>query len=151
MTRRSRSGLAPAVLAAALAAVTAGSINAESASINATVQVLAINVELTLSSGDARVGDRLRATATVINAGATRLSGIAVELRIDAAGLRVQGSTASTIARLQPGRSASAVWTVCAVQPGNYVLLARGTVNGVSIDSPARLLTVAGERRRGCT
>ena len=146
----SRPRLPALALAAALAITTAGSTSAESASISASVNVLAIRVELSLSAGEARVGDKVRAAATVSNDGPARLSSITVELRSDAAGVRVQGSREAVIARLQPGRSATVTWTICALQPGNYLLLARATINGASADSPARLLSVAGERRRGC-
>ena len=112
--------------------------------------MLAISVELDLSAAEARVADKVRATTNVTNGGAARLSGITVELRVDAAGLRIQGASTTIITRLQPGRTSDSTWTICALQPGNYLVLATATLAGVSIDSLARLLSISGERRRGC-
>lgn len=148
----SRAGRAWAVLLCIVVGATiAGAANAESSSIQASVQVLAIEVDLALSATQVAVGDRLRAEATVTNRGTERLSNLTLELRVDSAGISVRGSTSVTIARLQAGRTSSAAWTLCALQPGNYLLLARATVAGVSVDSGARLLTVSGQRRKACT
>jgi hypothetical protein len=149
-TRRRRLG-AP-LLAVLLALVTAGSLEAESsASIEATVQVTAIDVQLALSTSSARVGDKLGADATVSNLGSTRLAAIEVELRVDTAGLGIKGNGKTTVSKLAAGRSATVSWSICALQPGNYVVLARAVVAGVAVDSQARLLAVTGVRRKGCT
>jgi uncharacterized repeat protein (TIGR01451 family) len=127
----------------------AGSADAESASIDASVQVAAFSVQLTLSASTARVGDTVRAEATVTNLGKTRITGLVVELRVDSAGIRLKSSS-STIGKLQPGRAATVSWSLCAGQQGNYLILARATSGGVSVDSTARLLSVSGTRRSGC-
>jgi hypothetical protein len=144
-------GVRATVLAALLALLTAGSLQAESsASISASVQVAAIDVELALSAASARVGDKVRADAKVSNVGSTRVADVVVEVRVDTAGLGVKGGK-TTISRLAAGRSTTVSWTLCALQPGNYVVQARAVVAGVAVDSEARLLTVAGIRRKGCT
>lgn len=155
MTARRRGGprvVMPALLAVLLAATTASSATAESASISASVQVasVVVAVELSLSAGTVRVGDTVKATATVVNVGTARASRVLVSLRVDSAGLRVKGTDPVTISGLQPGNDKSASWSVCALQPGNYLLLARVTVDGASVDSPAVLLSVTGQRRKAC-
>jgi subtilase family serine protease len=152
--RASRPRLASAVLALILAATTAGSINAEStsisASVGASVNVLPLEIALDLSSLNARVGDPVRVRATVTNAGPTRVSNVAVELRVDTSGLSVRGALTATIPRLQPGHATSVYWNLCPIRTGNYLVLARATLGGASIESEARLLTIEGQRKRGC-
>jgi hypothetical protein len=154
--RPSRSGrrLRTAAIAVALALATAGSSNAESTSMSASVagsvQVLGLEIDLVLSTSTARVGDKVRALATVANVGPARISNITVELRVDAAGLRVKGATTTTIARLLAGRTLTSTWTLCPLEPGNYLVLARATVDGASVESAARLLTVSPGQRKGC-
>lgn len=149
--RGSRPALGPALLAAVLALATAGSINAESASINASVRVVPLEISLELSSLDARVGDAVKARATITNAGPTRLSNVTAELHVDTSAVNVRGGLVATISRLQPGRSATISWTLCATATGNFLVLARASVDGASVESEARLLTVEGQRRRGCS
>jgi uncharacterized membrane protein len=151
VTRGTRPRLAPAVLAVVLAAAMAGSINAESTSISASVGVVPLEIALDLSTLDARVGDAVRVRATVLNAGPNRVSNVTVELRVDTSGLSVRGGLNTTIARIQSGHAASVSWTLCPTRTGNYLVLARATVDGASVESEARLLTIAGQRKRGCT
>jgi subtilase family serine protease len=148
---RPRLALAPAVVAVVLAVATAGSINAESASISASVRVVPLVITLDLSTMEARVGDAVKARATITNAGQTRVSNVTAELHLDASAVNVRGSLVVTIARLQPGHAASVSWTLCPTVTGNFIVLARATVDGASVESEARLLTVAGQRRRGCS
>ncbi|MBI2780295.1 MAG: hypothetical protein HYX55_00675 [Chloroflexi bacterium] len=155
MSRRRRLAIpGPLVVLTALllATATAGSVNAESASITASVQVasVVVSVSLTVSSGSIRIGDTAKAVATVANVGTARATKVLVSLRVDAAGLRVKGSDPVTITRLQPGRSKSVTWSVCGLQPGTYVLLARAIVDGGSVDSPAVLVSVIGQRKKTC-
>lgn len=149
--RRPRVALS-AVMAVLLAATTAGATTAESASITASVQVasVVISVQLLLSAGTARVGDTVKATALVANLGTARASKVLVSLRVDSAGIRVKGTDPVTISGLQPGHPKSVTWSVCALQAGNYLLLARVTVDGASVDSPAVLLSVTGQRKKAC-
>lgn len=135
-----------------MATLTAGAANAESAAVSASVQVASVvlSVSLSTSSPTIRVGDSANVVATVANIGTGRASRIDVSLHVDAVGLRVRGSDVITIAQLQPGRTKTATWSVCALQVGNYVLLARATVDGVAFDGPAVVLSVSGQRRKAC-
>ena len=148
--RRARLG---SLLAALLAAATAGSVNAESsASVSASVTVASavVSVSLNVSSGSIRVGDSVKAIATLSNSGTARAGKVVVSLRVDSAGLRVKGTNPASISGLQPGHPKSASWSVCGLQAGNYVLLASVTVDGASVDSPAVLLSVTGQRKKAC-
>ena len=145
-----RPGIVQALAAVILAAATAGAVNAESSSIAASVRVQPLEITLDLSSATARVGDTVRAGATVTNVGPTRVSNVTIELRLDATGLGVRGGLTTLIARLQPGRSTTVSWNLCARQAGSYLILARATIDGVAVESEARLLTVSGQRKRGC-
>lgn len=147
--RRIRAGAA--ALAVVLAIGMPGSLDADSASIQASVRVSPITVRLEISAAQLRAGDTTRALATVTNLGPVKLSSVRVELRVDTAGVHVRGDAVSTISKLQPGHSATVSWTICAVEQGNFVVLAHATVEGGSVDSPARLLSVSGRRPRGCT
>ena len=141
------------LLAALLAVATAGSVNAESsASVSASVTVASavVSVTLTVSSGSIRVGDSVKAVARVSNSGTARAPKVLVSLRVDSAGLRVKGADPVVISGLQPAHPKTASWSVCGLQPGNYVLLARVTVDGASIDSAAVLLSVTGQRKKAC-
>jgi hypothetical protein len=151
VTPRPRLRLVPAVLAVALACAMAGSINAESASISASVNVLPLEITLDLGAQEARVGDAVRVHATITNAGPFRVSNVTVELRVDTSGLGVKGGLSTTISRLQPGHGTSVSWTVCPSRTGNYLVLARATLGGASIESETRLLIVSGQRKRGCS
>lgn len=143
--------LSAVLLAMVVAAATAGSINAEATSITASVSVIPIAIALDLSTLNARVGEAVRVRATITNAGPTLVTNVTVELRVNTSGLRVRGGPTATISRLQPGRSAAVTWTVCPIQGGSYLVLARASVGEALIESDARLLTVAGQRKRRCT
>jgi hypothetical protein len=150
---RRRAQVARSAAVAVLLAVAIGGLaRADSTAITATVRVadVVVSVRLAVSSSSVRVGDTVKATATVVNGGASRLSGVAVSLRVDTTGLRVRGSSTTTFNTIGSGGSRSAQWTVCARQPGTFVLLARVSVAGVSVDSPAALLQVTGQRHGGC-
>ena len=151
MRPRPRIALVPALVAVILAVATAGSTNAESASIAASVRVVPLEITLELSSMTAKVGDTVKARATITNAGPTRISNVTAELRVDASAVTVRGSLVVTIARLQPGHATTVSWTLCPTAAGNVLILARAAMDGTSVESDARLLTVAGVRRRGCS
>jgi subtilase family serine protease len=148
---QSRRALGSALVAGILVVAMAGSINAESASISASVRVVPLEITLDLSTTDARVGDAVKARATITNAGPTRLSNVTAELHVDASAVSVRGSLVTTISRLQPGRAVTVSWTLCPTMTGNVLVLARASVDGASVDSDARLLTVTGQRRGGCS
>ncbi|HET7181291.1 MAG TPA: CARDB domain-containing protein [Candidatus Limnocylindrales bacterium] len=151
---RRRPRLAGSAAAAMLLAVAVGGLaSADSTSLTATVRVadVVVSVRLAISSTSARVGDTVKATATVVNGGTSRIPTVTVSLRADTTGLRIRGADTIVLTSIAPGRPRTAQWTVCAVQPGTFVLLARVSVGGVSVDSPAVLLSVAGQRKKGCS
>lgn len=91
----------------------------------------------------------MKAQATVSNVGDTTIRGIVVELRVDPDGLLVSKGPIS-VGQLKGGRSATASWALCGVLPGNYVVLARATFNGISVHSDAVLLRVTAGGRKTC-
>jgi uncharacterized repeat protein (TIGR01451 family) len=148
--RGSPPGVPSILLAMLVATATAASANAESASIEASVRVIPLEITLELSALEARVGDAVRARATVTNAGPVRVSNVTVELRLDPSALSVKGSLSTVITRLQPGNATSITWTLCPTRAANNLLLARASVGGASVESQTRLLIVTGQRKRGC-
>jgi len=138
------------LLAAILALPAPAVLSAQSRSVDARLDVNPLRIDLAISTIQATVGQRVQVAASVTNLGPSRVSNIVVELRVATGGLRIQGSTVLSISRLQPGQETSVGWAVCGQSPGNYVLMARATVNDAAIDSPARLLTVIAGRQRGC-
>jgi uncharacterized repeat protein (TIGR01451 family) len=151
MRRRPRIAIVPALVAVVLAVTTAGATSAESASIAASVRVVPLEITLELSTMNARIGDAIKARVTIRNAGPTRVSNVTAELRVDASAVKVRGSLIATIARLQPGHATTVSWTLCPAAVGNILILARATLGGTSVESAARLLTVTGSGRRGCS
>ena len=125
-------------------------MNAESASISASVRVVSIAVTLELSTQAARVGDKVRAQATVTNVGTSRVGSLVVSLRADSAGVVIRGSPEIAINRLQPGHSTTVSWNLCPAQSGNYLLLAHASVAGAGVESQTRLLQVSGQKKRAC-
>ena len=91
-----------------------------------------LSVSLSVSPSTARVGDSVKVAATVANTGTARAAKVTVSLRADA-GVRVKGSNPAALAQLQPGRPKAVSWNVCALEPGNYLLLARVTLDGNEI------------------
>jgi hypothetical protein len=130
-------GTAPAVSAAG-----GGSISSQ-------VHAFALLVSLDLSAASATVGQTVQARATVSNVGKTLVKKVTVELRFDPVGLRI-GKATIDIAQIKPGKSAVVSWSVCGRVVGTYVLLARVTLDGTSIDSPARLLTITSGGKKTC-
>lgn len=128
---------APAVLAGSEATVTGR------------VRVSPLTLSLELSTTNGTVGQTLQAQATVSNVGSFSIREIQVELRVDPGGLRVNKGTVD-LAQIKAGKSAVASWAVCARVAGTYVLLARATADGASIESPARVLTIVPGGRRSC-
>jgi hypothetical protein len=105
------------------------------------VKAAPISVDLALSRSSTAVGKPITAKATVHNAGQRKLAVVTVSLRVDITGLLVKGGTLS-ISGLKGGRSGAVQWSVCGRSAGTYLLLARATVDGVDVDSPAQLLVV---------
>jgi hypothetical protein len=146
----SRRPLLGVILAAVLALSAPALLRAESATINAGVEVSPLGIDLAISTAQAAVGQRVHVAGSIANLGASREANIVVELRVANDGLRIQSATVQNIVRLQPGQQASVAWAICGQTPGNYVLMARATLAGASIDSPARLLPIVPGKVRGC-
>ncbi len=151
--RRPRSGAWRSRFAAALVVTTllaapvvlAGS----EATVTGRVRVSPLTLLLELSTANATVGQTLQAQATVSNVGSSAIRDIQVELRVDPDGLRVNKGIVD-LAKIRAGKSAVVSWAVCARVAGAYVLLARATAGGASIESPARVMTIAPGGRRSC-
>ena len=91
----------------------------------------------------------LQAQATVSNVGSSAIREIQVAFRVDPDGLRVNRGIVD-LAQVKAGKSAVVSWSVCARVAGTYVVLARATADGASLESPARVLTIAPSGRRSC-
>lgn len=122
---------------------------ADSGAVEARVVVSPLGVGLELRAGSVRVGETVRADARIDNLSSATLAGIVVVLRADPNGLSIKAPTVA-IGQLRPGKSKSVAWTICGAIPGSYVLLARVSLAGQSIDSPARVLTVLPGGRKAC-
>ena len=149
--RRRPHRISASVISVVLALAVPNGIRADTASVTATVQVGAVLISLDLSASEATLGHPIRARATVTNVGDATLSDIAVELRSDADGIRIRGAEGQVIARLRAGRHETLSWTLCGRQVGSYVLLARVTVGGLSLDSEARVVSVLSDKAGKCT
>lgn len=137
------------IVAIAGLAVHADAGAAGSGGVESRIQVSPVLVALEISASTAAAGERIQVRVTVTNVGPRSLRGIALEVRADPDGLRLSRSAAE-IANLRPGSTASAQWTVCARSPGAYVMVAVATVDGASIESGARVLTVIPGVARAC-
>jgi len=123
---------------------------AGSRAVTGTVRAAAVGITLSLSATTARVGDQVTATATVRNFTSGTLKTVTIDLRFDASGLALK-PTGSQSVQVKAGRTADAKWSICGTRVGSYVIVARATVNGVSIDSDARLLTITlGAKKAAC-
>jgi hypothetical protein len=118
--------------------------------ISSHVRASPLLVVLDLSATGTQVGQPVKAQATVSNLSKSLVKKVTVEMRFDPVGLRINKAT-TEIAQIKPGKSTSVSWSVCGQLPGTYVLLARVTLDGVSIDSSARLLTVAAGGKKTCS
>jgi hypothetical protein len=143
--------LVAGVVAMILAFGSPGAVIADpGAAVRAEVTVHPLTVVLTVSPSQAAVGKRVQVEASVLNRGPVRVSGISVELRAASDGLAVRTALTQTIGHLRPAQRASVAWTVCGRVAGTYVLLARATVAGAAVESPARLLTIVSDRKGRC-
>jgi hypothetical protein len=131
-------------VAAALLALglVTGARAAESGSVNGSVLVNPLTVSLTLSSSSASVGSPISATATARNAGTASLTNVAVVLNGDVH-LAVAGGTTRTIPTIPGNASAQVSWSVCALAPGGYVVLANSMAGSFHADSTAQVLKVS--------
>jgi hypothetical protein len=132
----------------AIAGVASPTRSSDSGQVSASVVVNPLALLLDLSRTSVTTGQKLQATATVTNVSRIRLSNVAVELRVDTSGIVVKGTT-KVVSQLGAGKSTGVSWQICATAPGAYLVLARASAGGVSIDSAARLLAVT-RGKGGC-
>ncbi len=140
-----------ASLALALAVLSGGASAGEGhaeATVNARVFVNPLNIELTLSASEARVGQLVRARATASNLGPEPIVGAAMTIRSDPEGVRIAGSATRVVAEVGAGDGQMLTWQLCGTRPGSYVLLARASyVNAagdlVTSESSASVLTIS--------
>lgn len=109
-----------------------------------------IAITLQLSPSIAKVGQTVKARATITNLGAVTLLNIAVRLRIDPTGIAIGGSAGQAVAALAPGRRATVSWSLCGREPGSYLALVEASVDGVVVVSSARLLQIVLARNASC-
>ena len=121
--------------------VVAGAHAAGSGSITGSVFVNPLTVSLAVSPGSSAVGGSVSATATVRNSGPAPLSAT-VTLTADV-NLAVAGGATRTIGTLPANGTAQVSWSLCALAPGGYVVLANATSGPYRTDSPAQVLNVS--------
>jgi hypothetical protein len=54
----------------------------------------------------------------------------------------IRPGTVRRIAQVLPAQTTTLSWSICARTAGSYVLLADATLDGATVDSPARIVTV---------
>ena len=113
-----------------------------SGSVRARVGVDPLAVDLALSTYQAHVGDTVAALVTVHNRGTSTVKEITVRLRTDPTAIVAFPRDAAAIQRLAGGRSAAVDFSLCAEEPGQYLVLAQARTGAVATESPARLLGV---------
>jgi hypothetical protein len=119
----------------------AGAHAAGSGSINGSVLVNPLTVSLALSAGSSAVGSPVSATATARNSGPAPLS-VTVMLTADV-NLAVAGGATRTIGTLAANGTAQVSWSLCALAPGGYVVLANATSGPFRTDSAGQVLNVS--------
>ncbi len=153
--------LLAAVIALALGAVLLperggpSALAEDTGSFTTSVTANPLAVTLDLSAHNVRVGSRLDATGAVTNHGSTPLAGALVTLLASPVGLRIEGGPNRLIIVLRGGATEQAGWRLCALSPGNYLLVARVTAvdftgNVSAAESAAELLKVSPSRKRCC-
>jgi hypothetical protein len=132
------------ILASVLLAlgVVAGAHAAGSGSITGNVLVNPLTVSLTLSSPSTVVGSSVSATARVVNGGGASVANVSVVLAADVQ-LAVAGGDTRTIATVPGNGSSQVSWSLCALAPGGYVVVARATAGSYRADGAAQVLTVS--------
>ena len=118
-------------------------------SIGGHVRPFQLLVSLDMSATRAQIGQVVQAHASVSNPGKTVVKKVTVELRFDPVGLRVPKAL-TVVAQIKAGSSATTSWSVCGRVVGVYVLLARVTLDGTSVDSAARVLTITSGGKKAC-
>jgi hypothetical protein len=123
-------------------ALVGGAHAAGSGSVSGSVVPNPLVVTMSLSSASVAVGAAVTATATARNLGVAGLTNVTLTLNGDP-NLAVAGGAIRTIASIAGGGSAQVSWQFCALAPGGYVLLAKGTARTFTADSPAQVLNVS--------
>lgn len=121
----------------------AGAHAAGSGSITGTVvAVNPLTVSLTLSPSSTFVGGSLSATATIVNTGGAPVAGVTLVLVADP-NLAVSGGDTRPIGTIPGNGTVQALWPLCALKAGGYVVLARATAGPLRTDSAAQVLNVS--------
>jgi hypothetical protein len=115
--------------------------------VTGTVLVASLQLTLELSSSTVATGESVLARARVTNLGGASLRGIVVTLRLDPDGLLVKRPASKKVPQLAPGKTSIVSWSLCGRRPGILVILAQATVGGVTVESPARVLTITAGHR----
>jgi len=142
------------VLAVAVAMVLVWSlahsvVGAGTRPLDARVRVSPISVTLAVSPTSVLVGGQITATATVRNLTSTTIKVVQVQLRVDNRGLALKPAGIQSV-QVKAGRTADVKWSICGAVAGTYVVIARATVDGGSIDSAGHLITVVAGGRKRC-
>ena len=142
--------VAAVVLAALIVGTPMVAADGSEGRVTATVIVSPLGVTLDVAASSVPVGKAFQARANVTNGWTSVVRDILVELRLDPVGLAVRQDSQREIGQIKGGRSASVSWTVCGMSPGSYVLLVQATVDGATVESVARIVTVTDDGRRSC-
>jgi hypothetical protein len=137
-------------IAVALGPTIAPALAGPDGTVTGRVLVASLRLTLDLSSSTVSTGEQLLARSRLTNLGAAGLKGIVVTLRLDPDGLLVKRPASKTLQQLAPGRTATVSWSICGRRPGILIVLAQATVGGVTVESPARVLTIVDGGKRTC-
>ena len=117
----------------------------------ATLRVLPITVALDLSATTIRVGQAVTARVTATNHAPTTVRTVTLSLRFEPAGLVPKGAVTARLSQLKAAKSGEASFKLCGAAVGAYLVLAQAELDGVTIETAARLLTVLeGGRQAKC-
>ncbi len=118
--------------------------------VTAHVRVSPLVLSFELSASTIKVGQTVTARVTATNVSSDTLRSISLNVRFEPVGLIRRGPSTSRVNQLKSGRSADASFALCAAAAGSYVVLAQAVHDGVTIESPARLVSVLEGRKQGC-
>jgi hypothetical protein len=145
------SGRRRALLLALAVLVGATPVRATSeGAVTARLHVSPLVVVLELSASTIRIGESVTARVTATNIGPETLRSVSLNVRFEPVGLVPRGATTTRLNQLKGGRSAEASFRLCAAATGSYLILAQAQLDGVTIESPARLLSVVDGRQAKC-
>jgi hypothetical protein len=124
---------------------------ADEVGVVATFRILPITVALDLPASTIRVGQSATARVLVTNQAATTVRSVTLSLRFEPVGLVPKGATSARLTQLKGGKVGEASFKLCGAAVGAYLVLAQAQLDGVTIESPARLLVVTeGGRSAKC-